>query len=77
MQKAILVKYLGPTNTKGTRWKAMAQGGANLTLSRDYELEGDADARRVADALREKMQWRAIYGAGSLPNGDYVFTLGE
>jgi hypothetical protein len=77
MQKAILVKYLGPTNHKGSRWKASAQGGASVTLGRDYGLDGADDARRVADVLREKMQWRAIYGAGSLPNGDYVFTLGE
>jgi hypothetical protein len=77
MMKAIQVKYLGPTSHKGTRWKATAEGGHSLTLSRDYELDGDDDARRVAQALVDKMQWRAIHGAGSLPNGDYVFTLGE
>ena len=76
MWKAIQVRYLGPTNIKGTRWKAWAEGGHSVTLSRDYELDGAQDARRVAEALREKMAWKPIQGEGVLPNGDYVFTLG-
>ena len=74
--KAIQVRYLGPTNTKGTRWKAWAWGGASVTLSRDYALNGDQDAKRVAEALCDKMAWGPIKGSGQLPNGDYVFTLG-
>ena len=74
--KAIQVRYLPTTNTKGTRWKAFAEGGASVTIARDYGLDGAADARRAADALRGKMQWRAVIrGEGVLPNGDYVFTL--
>ena len=74
--KAIQVKYLPPTNTRGTRWKAFADGGASVTIARDYGLDGADDARRAADALRGKMGWSAITGAGVLPNGDYVFTMG-
>ena len=76
MMKAIQVKYLAPTNTKPSRWKAFAEGGASVTLSLDYELDAGPDARRVAQALVDKMQWAPITGAGCLPNGDYVFTLG-
>ena len=74
--KAIQVKYLPPTNTKGARWKSFAEGGASVTLSREYALNHDEDARRVAIALTTKMEWARPTGAGCLPNGDYVFTLG-
>jgi len=74
--KAIQVRYLPPTNTRGTRWKAWAEGGACIIIARDYGLDGAVDARGAADALRGKMQWRAVIrGEGVLPNGDYVFTL--
>lgn len=74
--KAIQVKYLPPTVRKGARYKAFAEGGLSFTLSRDYELNGEDDARRAALALMAKMQWRSrISGAGGLANGDYVFTL--
>lgn len=75
--KAIQVRYLPPTNARGTRWKAWAEGGASVVIARDYGLDGAADARRAADALREKMGWSPITGAGVLPNGDYVFTMGS
>lgn len=75
--KAIQVKYFGPTNTRGTRWKATAEGGHSVTLSRDYALNGSDDARRVATALCEHMAWGPITGSGVLPNGDYVFTMGD
>lgn len=74
--KAIQVRYLPPTNTRGTRWKAFAEGGESVTIGRDFGLDGAVDARRAADALREKMGWSPITGEGVLPNGDYVFTMG-
>lgn len=76
MMKAIQVKYLPPTNRKPSRWKAFAEGGASVTSSLDHGLDAGPDARRVAQHLVDKMQWGAITGAGCLPNGDYVFTLG-
>lgn len=74
--KAIQVKYLGPTNTKPSRWKAFVEGGASATLSYDYALNSDGNARQAAQQLIDKLQWQyAITGSGSLPNGDYVFTI--
>lgn len=74
--KAIQVKYLPVTNTKGTRYKAWAWGGSSVTLGRDYGLDGEKDARRAAQALCDKMGWGPLTGSGQLPNGDYVFTMG-
>ena len=75
--KAIQVKYLPCTNTKGSRWKAFAEGGNQVTLSYDHALNAEDNARVAAQALIDKLQWRcSISGSGGLPNGDYVFTIG-
>ena len=74
--KAIQVKYLSATNHKPSRWKAFAEGGASVTLSYDYALNADENARRAAIALTTKMVWPRPVGSGVLPNGDYVFTMG-
>lgn len=73
--QAILVKYHGPTNTRGTRLTARAEAG-RITVPRDYALNVDEDARRAAVALCEKLGWNAesLVGGG-LPNGDRVFVF--
>jgi hypothetical protein len=80
--KAIQVKYLPATNHKPSRWKSWAFGGLTVTKSYDYEFDPAGNARRVAEALLAKMEQHSrkpatISGMGLLPNGDYVFTLGE
>ena len=75
--KAIQVKYIGPTNTKPSRWKAFVEGGSSLTASYDYSLDAEDNARSVAIALMVKLNWTSqITGSGVLPNQDYVFTIG-
>lgn len=75
--KAIQVKYLPCTNHKPSRWKAFAEGGLQVTLSYDHALNASDNAKRAAEALISKMQWRShITGEGVLPNQDYVFTIG-
>ena len=76
MMKAIQVKYPPVTNTKPSRWKAWAEGGASVTLPYDHALNASENARRAAVALTTKMVWGRPIGEGVLPNGDYVFTLG-
>lgn len=74
--KAIQVKYLPATNTRCSRWKAFAEGGLQVTLPYDHALNSEENARKAAEALIAKLEWRShIGGSGSLPNGDYVFTL--
>jgi len=74
--KAIQVRYLGPTNNRGSRWKAWAHGGANVTLPYDYAMNAEDNARCAAHTLAAKLAWRSpITGSGALPNGDYVFTI--
>jgi hypothetical protein len=74
--KAIQVKYLRPTNTKPSRWKAFAEGKLQIILSYDHALSSEENARKAAQALIDKRKWNVrIGGSGGLPNGDYVFTI--
>jgi hypothetical protein len=72
--QAIETRYLGPTNTKGTRIKATAWGG-NITVGYDYALDAQDNHRAAADALIAKMGWQGKYAQGGNVKGDgYVFV---
>jgi hypothetical protein len=71
--QAITVKFLGPTNSRGSRLKATAQAGS-VTLERDHALNVNADYARVALALCNRFGWTGDYCGGFLPNGDCVFV---
>jgi hypothetical protein len=79
--QAIQTKYIGPTNTRGSRYKAWCDAGS-LTVPADYSLEPEDNHRAVAHALRDRLKWNDRSGrlvSGSLPNGDYahVFIISE
>ena len=75
--KAIQTKYLGPTNSRGSRIKAFDEDNNQVTIPYPYALSGEDVHRKAADALMFKMGWEdncEIIGSGSIKNG-YVFTL--
>lgn len=79
--QAIITKYLGPTNTKGSRIKATCAAGS-ITKGYDNALDSDENHRAVAEALCKKLGWVSspnnLYTSlaqGQLPNGDNVFTF--
>lgn len=47
----ILTRYLGPTNTRGSRVKATTGSGVSVTLDWDHELDADENHARAAVAL--------------------------
>lgn len=51
--QAIKTKYIGATNTQGSRIKATCERGS-ITIPYPYELSGDAVHRKAVDALVEK-----------------------
>jgi hypothetical protein len=55
--KAILTKYKGPTNTKGSRIIASDEDGNRISISYPYELSGEAVHHKAAKALCDKMGW--------------------
>ncbi len=76
MPKAILIKYMPATNTRGVRLKATTEAGT-LEEGRTYENEPDEQARQLAEKYIKHVGWFVkITGFGTLPNGDYVATIG-
>jgi len=77
--QAIVTKYIGPTNYRGSRVKASCQAGT-ITLPWSYELGVNENHDKAAMALAFKLGWdEARYGklvGGGMPDGTgnaYVF----
>lgn len=80
--QAIITKYIGPTNSRGSRIKAECSAGS-ITISYDYGLE-DIDLHlKAANALIAKMDWKvsvSVIAHGSMPCKSpysYCFVLGK
>lgn len=73
--KAILVKYHGPSNTRGSRFTAKAEGNPSLTKPYDYALGDSENARAAALALVKRMNWNCGVVGGTLPSGDRCYVL--
>jgi hypothetical protein len=72
--KAIIVKYLPATNTKGSRLKASAEGVKSIVRGFDHKYN-DGGKAQIAQALCDKYQWKGKLTSGKLPNGDEVFCF--
>jgi len=56
--QSITVKYLGPTDTKGSRFKATHPGNTkSVTLPYDYDLSAAENEWQAARALILKLGW--------------------
>jgi len=70
--KAIVVKYHGPTNTRGSRLVASAEGVKSLSMPFDH---GDTCPEAApAKALAIRYGWTGTYVAGKLPDGRTVWV---
>ena len=68
--QVITVKYLGPTNTKRSRYKATHTGNyTSVTLSVDYSLNTEGNCIAAAKALAEKLNWQVSYVGGHTSDG--------
>jgi hypothetical protein len=72
--KAIVTRYHGATNTRGSRITATDEDGNRITISYPYELSGEAVHRAAADALCAKMYWSGRLTGASFKRG-YVFVF--
>lgn len=54
--QAIITKFFGPTNYRGSRIKATCSGG-NIMVNIDHALSSDENHRAAADALVRKLGW--------------------
>lgn len=68
MRQAIVTKYLGPTDSRGSRVKATADAGS-ITVPWDDRLDVNANHDRAAVALAKKVGWSGTLLGGGLPRG--------
>lgn len=74
--KAIITKYFGPGNVRGSRIKAIAEGVPALYIPYPHELSGEDVHRKAAQALADKYQWKGELVGGALPDGTgYCFNF--
>lgn len=73
-RQAIQVKFLCPTNTLGSRYKAFCEAGS-LTVPADHSLNVSDNKAAACAALVRKLGWKGTWVGGGLPNGDEVFVL--
>lgn len=73
--QAIMTKYLGPTNNRGSRIKAYTESGLSITIPYPHERNQGADAHSVAAlALAKRAGWTGDLIAGATDRG-YVFVF--
>lgn len=54
--QALHIKYVGPTDTKPSRWRVKTSAGTRF-FPRDLSLREEDDVRRVAEAYCAKLGW--------------------
>ena len=75
--KAIAVKYLGPTNSRGARVKASAGGTGNVTLPFRHDMAMEENVVAAVDELMLRLGWDNPYALGALVDGTYVAVLSD
>lgn len=68
IRQAIVTKFIGPSNSKGSRVKAKAAAGS-ITLHWDHSLSVADNDAKAAKALAEKFGWKGHWVAGGMPDG--------
>lgn len=69
MRQAIITKFHGPTNVRGSRIKATAAAGS-VTVHYDHALNQQGNHDAAAKALALKLDWKGAWYAGGLPSQD-------
>lgn len=72
--KAIVTKFMGPTDTRGARIKATEPDGKSVIVPYGYTSPVKAHAE-AAIALAKKMRWTGTLIAGGLKGSEYVFVF--
>lgn len=77
MRQAIVTKYRGPTNSRGSRIIASADAG-RIVVPLDYSKSTAENHAAAAAALCAKFGWQGELVQGGMPDGKgYVFAFTE
>lgn len=74
--KAIVTKFHGPGNTRGSRVSASDSDGNRVYISLDPTWSHDKSHQMAAIALCQKMGWLGTLYQGFLKSGQEVFVWG-
>ena len=74
--KAITTRYAGPTNHRGSRFIASAEGVSSVSIPYDYALDAYANHEKAAYALCRKYGWSGRLIGGGTKKG-YVWVFAE
>ena len=72
--KTIVTKYVGPTDRKGSRIIATAEGIRVIQGYRD-ELDSEGNHQAAARELIRRRQWVGTMVGGGLPKGGMVWVF--
>lgn len=75
MAKAIVTKYVGPTDFRGSRIVARAEGVPSLSVGYDSALNSEENHAVAAAKICAKYDWSGELVSGGLPNGDTVHVF--
>ncbi len=67
--KAIETRFLGPTNTRGSRIVASDSDSNRIEIGYSHELNSEGCHRQAAEALCQKMGWAGSLVGGSTKRG--------
>jgi hypothetical protein len=67
--QAIITKYHGPGNVKGSRFIATSGSGLRVVVSYDYALDVEENHRAAAQALCDKLSWKGKFVSGGTKDG--------
>lgn len=70
---AIQTRYIGPTNYRGSRYKAYTESGRSITINAADNLSSAENHRAAALALQAKMGWTDDLIEGGTKEG-YVYV---
>lgn len=77
MRQGITTRFLGPSNVKGSRYKATARPGKgfSLTMPADHALNYEDNHAKAAQALAAKLGWDGLWVCGGSPDErGYIFV---
>jgi hypothetical protein len=74
--QAIVTRYHGPGNVRGTRVSATAAAG-RIYLDWDHALNQDENHKLAARLFAQKYNWGGKWLCGVMANGDYCHVNAE